>query len=304
MEALLSGQLLLAALVTGFIYALVALGLNLIYGTMRLLNVAHGELVMIGAYTSYWLFTLADIPPPASVPIAMALTAGLGWAAYAGIFRGAIVSTAVLERLEANSLLLFFGISIVARNLAALTFSADVRGYRYLDQVVELGGLAITANRLMVFVVAMVVCVGFAAALRFSVLGLAVRALIQNRDAALLVGVDVDRVQMVAFCLGFGVAGLAGALIGTMEQISPFMGFPFTIAAFVVIILGGLGNLTGSIVGGLILGFLETYGVALTAPTYQSILIYGVFIAVLLWRFSPARERVYLRLGVRFRDYR
>lgn len=284
MDALLSGQLLLAALVTGFVYALVALGLNLIYGTMRLLNIAHGELVMLGAYVTFWLFTLANISPLISFVIALGLGAGLGWLAYRGIFRSAILSSSVVEQLEANSLLLFFGISVILQNVVSLLFKADLRGYRYLDSVVEFGGIAITGNRLLVFVVAMAVCVGLVLFLRYSIFGLAIRALIQNRDATALVGIDVDRVQAISFALGFGLAALAGALISTMQQISPFMGFPFTIAAFVVIILGGLGNTTGSLVGGLILGVLETYGVALTAPTYQSILIYGVFIAVLLWR--------------------
>ena len=284
MDVLLSGQLLLAALVTGFLYALVALGLNLIYGTMRLLNIAHGELVMLGAYVAYWLFTLAGISPLLSMVIAAALGAGLGWLAYRGIFRGAILSTSVLERLEANSLLLFFGISIILQNVVSLLFKADLRGYRYMDSVIEFGGLAITGNRLLVFGISFVACLAVIIALRYSRLGLSIRALIQNRDATALVGIDVDRVQATAFALGFALAALAGALISTVEQISPFMGFPFTIAAFVVIILGGLGNMTGSLVGGITLGVLETFGVALTAPTYQSILIYGVFIAVLLWR--------------------
>lgn len=284
MDALLSGQLLLAALVTGFIYALVALGLNLIYGTMRLLNIAHGELVMLGAYVTFWLFTLADISPLISFVVALGLGAGLGALTYRGIFRGAILSTSVVERLEANSLLLFFGISVILQNVVSLVFKADLRGYRYLDSVIEFGGVAITGNRLLVFAVSLIVCVGLILFLRYSIFGLAIRALIQNRDATALVGIDVDRVQMISFALGFGLAALAGALISTMQQISPFMGFPFTIAAFVVIILGGLGNMAGSLVGGLILGLLETYGVALTAPTYQSILIYGVFIFVLLWR--------------------
>ena len=284
MDALLSGQLLLAALVTGFVYALVALGLNLIYGTMRLLNIAHGELVMLGAYVTFWLFTLTGVSPLIAFVVAMVLGAAMGWAAYRGIFRSAILSTTVVERLEANSLLLFFGISIILQNVISLIFKADLRGYQYLDNVVEFGGIAITGNRLLVFGISCVVCVGLILFLRYSIFGLAIRALIQNRDATAIVGIDVDRVQAISFGLGFGLAALAGALISTMQPISPFMGFPFTIAAFVVIILGGLGNMKGSLVGGLILGFLETNGVALTAPTYQSILIYGVFIAVLLWR--------------------
>jgi branched-chain amino acid transport system permease protein len=120
--------------------------------------------------------------------------------------------------------------------------------------------------------------------LRLSIYGLAIKALIQNRDAAAVVGVNVERVQLLSFSLGFGLAGLAGTLISMSEQISPFMGFPFTIAAFIVIILGGLGNLPGGILAGLLLGFLEIYGVALTSPMYRSVLLYGVFVGVLILR--------------------
>lgn len=284
MQTLLSGQLLLAALVAGFLYALIALGLNLIYGTMRLLNVAHGELVMLGGYIVYWLFSAFGVPPPVGALIALGSGAVLGWAAYRGLFRTAIAATQTVEQIEANSLLIFFGLSIIVQNVVSLTFTGDMRGYRYFDQVIEIAGVSITGSRLYVFIISAAVCIGMAIVLRVTSLGLEVRALIQNRDAARLVGIDVDRVQRVSFLLGFGMAALAGALISSIEQISPSMGFPFTISAFVVIILGGLGNLYGSIVGGLVLGMLETYGVALTAPNYQTVLVYGVFIAALLWR--------------------
>jgi branched-chain amino acid transport system permease protein len=284
LDLLLSGQLLAAALVAGALYALIALGLNLVYGTMRLLNIAHGDLVMIGAYVAFWCFTLFGISPLISGVAAVALTAALGAAAYFGLFRGALRSNQIVERLEANSLLLFFGVSIIIQNVAALAFSASPRAYRYLDGVVQIGGASITESRLAMFAVATVVCAAFVLFLRWSVFGLAMRALIQSRDASAIVGIDLDRVQLITFCVGFGVAGLAGALISMTEQISPFMGFPFTIAAFVVIILGGLGNLAGGIVAGLILGFLDTYGVALTSPNYRSVVIYGVFVLILVLR--------------------
>ncbi len=120
--------------------------------------------------------------------------------------------------------------------------------------------------------------------LSLSATGLQIRALIQQPDAALLVGVDVERMRLIAFSLGFAIAGVAGCLISMLEQVSPFMGFPFTIAAFVVIILGGLGNLAGGLAGALVLAVIEVYGVALTTASMRSILIYGVFIAVLVWR--------------------
>ncbi len=296
MDILLSGQLLVSALVLGALYALIALGLNLIYGTMRLLNVAHGDILMLGGYVAFWAFTLLDIPPVLSMFVAFAAAAGLGAIAYSLIFRRVLTSTAVLERIEANSLLVFFGISVIIQNLTGLVFSANERAYSYLDQVIDLGGTSVGADRLLSLVVALSACAACVLFFRFSRVGLAVRALIQQRDAASLVGIDTDRINLLVFCLGFGLAGLAGTLISMTEQVSPFIGFPFTIAAFVIIILGGLGNLYGSLAGAFILAGIEVYGVALTSSSYRSILVYGVFIAILLLRpqglfnrGSPAR---------------
>lgn len=284
MDALLSGQLLAAALVTGALYALTALGLNLVYGTMRLLNVAHGDLVMIGAYVAFWAFSLVALSPLLSLVGAAALAALFGVVLYYGLFRQLLAGGKAAQRLEANSLLLFFGVSVIVQNLAAREFSATPRGYQYLDEVHRLGNIAITGNRIAAFAVAIVLCFGVIAFLRFHVTGLAIKALIQRRDAAAIVGVNVERVQLLALCLGFATAAIAGSLVSMTEQISPFMGFPFTIAAFVVIILGGLGNITGGIAAGFLLGALETYGVALTSSAYRSILIYGVFVLILLLR--------------------
>jgi branched-chain amino acid transport system permease protein len=284
LEILFSPQLLVAALIAGSLYGLVALGLNLIYGTMRLLNVGHGEIVMIGAYAAYWSFELLGLGPLPSLLLAPAVAALLGFALYSGLFRRLLADTAVAERIEANSLLLFFGISIILQNLTALLFTATFRGYRPYEGVIDFGFAAATGGRVTALAVALTVTVAAALLLRFTIIGLAVKALIQNRQAASLVGIDTGRIERWSFVGGFAIAGLAGALVSMVEQISPFMGFPFTIAAFVIIILGGLGNLTGSLLGGLVLGILETYGVALTSPNYRSILVYGVFIVVLLIR--------------------
>ena len=125
-------------------------------------------------------------------------------------------------------------------------------------------------------------CIAIAALLGRSLLGLSMRAVIERREAATIVGVDVDRVQAISFALGFATAALAGALVSMLEQISPFTGFPFTIAAFIVIILGGLGNLVAGLGAALLLGAIETYGVALTSANVRSVLLYGAFVAALL----------------------
>ena len=281
---LLSGQLLASVLLLASLYALVALGLNLVYGTMRLLNVAHGELVMLGGYVAYWGFARLGISPLFSALLAMLAAAALGALMYQAVIRRLFRSTRVLARVEANSLLVFFGISVVIQNLTALAFTANQRGYAYLDNVLTVGELRIEANRVVAFAVAAVVCLACALFFRFARTGLAMRAVMQQREAAALVGIDIDRVNLQVFALGFALAALAGALVSMMQQISPFMGFPFTVSAFVVIILGGLGNLMGSIIGALLLAAVEVYGIALISPSYRSILVYGVFVAVLLLR--------------------
>jgi branched-chain amino acid transport system permease protein len=281
---LLSPQLLAAALITGGLYACVALGLNLIYGTMRLLNIAHGEIVMIGAYAMYWLVTLTPIGPLPALLLAAGGCGLLGLALYHGLFRAVLSSPRMAERIEGNSLLLFFGLSVVLQNVMKLSFTASSRANQPFPGLYEWGSIALVGGRFVTLCVTLAVCVAVALFLRFSVFGLSVRALIQNREATAIVGVNIGRLQATSFVMGFAAAGLAGALVSLFEQINPFIGFPYTISAFVVIILGGLGNLTGSLAAGLLLGLVETYGVALLSANYRSILLYGVFILVLLVR--------------------
>ena len=284
MSVILSGQLLSAVLVLAALYSLVALGLNLVYGTMRLLNVAHGELLMLGGYVVYWGFAKWGISPLLSAVAATALGAVLGTLVFATLIRRMFASPRLLARVESNSLLVFFGISIVLQNVTALVFSANNRGYSYLDNIVAIGDTRIAANRLVALVIAAAACAACVVFFRYTRSGMAMRAIIQQRDAAALVGIDVERINRQVFAIGFALAALAGALISMTQEISPFMGFPFTISAFVIIILGGLGNLTGSIIGALILATVEVYGVAILSPSFRSILVYGVFIAVLLLR--------------------
>ncbi len=284
MSVILSGQLLSAVLVLAALYSLVAIGLNLVYSTMRLLNVAHGELVMLGGYVAYWGFVKWGISPLLSAVAAMALGAALGTLVFTMLIRRMFASPRLLARVESNSLLVFFGISTVIQNVTALVFSANNRGYSYLDDIVVIGDTRIAANRLVALAVATAACAACVVFFRYARSGMAMRAIIQQRDAAALVGINVERINRQVFALGFALAALAGVLISMSQEISPFMGFPFTISAFVIIILGGLGNLTGSIIGALILATVEVYGVALLSPSFRSILVYGVFIAVLLLR--------------------
>ncbi len=282
MTTLLSGQLLFSALVLAALYALLAVGLNLVYGTMRLLNIAHGDLAMIGAYVAYGAFTLFGVPPLVILPVAAAIAALIGHVLYRGLFKRLIDQGGPIERLESNSLLVFFGVSIVMQNLMALAFTATPRAYNFWRDVVEVGGVRMSVNRLSILIVSAAALIAILLFLKRTVHGMAIKALIQNRKAAQIVGVDVERTQRLAFHIGFGSAGVAGALLSMTEQITPFMGFPFTVTAFLVIILGQLGNIWGSIIGAIALAVVQTYGVALTSSTYSSVLLYGLFVLTIV----------------------
>lgn len=284
MHILFSPELVIATLALTSIYALVALGLNLIYGAMRLLNVAHGEIMMLGAYIAFGLFTAWQVSPLISMFPAMIVAAALGWLCYELLIRRLSRTPALVQRIEANSLLVFFALSVILQNLGALAFSANARSYNYMDSLVQIGAVSVGLNRLVIIAVSVAATAAVMLFFRFGITGLAIRALIQQRDAASLVGIQADKVNRVIFCLGFALAALAGSLVSMVESITPFSGFPFTIAAFFVIILGGLGSIGGSMVGALLLACVEVYGGALTSPAYRSILLYGVFILVLFVR--------------------
>jgi branched-chain amino acid transport system permease protein len=181
LELLLSGQLFFSALVTGSIYVLIGLGLNLVFGTMRLLNIAHGEMAMIGAYLAYWLFTLYGVSPLASMFLSAVLTAAFGAAVYKGIFRSLLGSNMTLVRLEANSLLVFLGLTIILQNAAILIFTGSPRAYQHMDTMLSVGGVTLTQNRLVVLIVAAVIGVLVTLFLRLNIYGLAINAFIQNR---------------------------------------------------------------------------------------------------------------------------
>ena len=283
-EILISPQLAFSALVLGSLYSLIALGLNLVYGTMRLLNIAHGDLIMVGAYATFWFFTLTGMSPLVGLPLVAGIASVIGVILYFSIFRRQLSGIDRVERIEANSLLLFFGVSVILQNTVAMMFSGSPRAYQFLDTVYEVSGLMMTGNRVAILVIAAILLTSVVIFLTRSQYGLSISALIQNQTAARVVGINVSRLQFVSFISGFALAGIAGALVSMTEQISPFMGFPFTIAAFVVIILGGLGNVKGGIIAGMLLGFVEIYVVVLTSANFRSMLIYGLFVGILLLR--------------------
>jgi len=266
----------------GAIYALIAVGLNLLWGTMRMLNIAHGSLIMIGAYITWLLFTSLGINPFLSGIIGATVLGIVGFAIYKGLFSSSIMKAKSLESLEGSSLLIFFGILIIIENTALLIWSGTIQGYNYMTEAIDIIGIPMAMNRVIAAIIAVVVCVGFYIFLQKTLFGKAIRAVIQDKEATELMGINTNKIYTFCFCVAFFMAGLAGMLISMLYSISPFMGQPYTMLAFVVIILGGLGNILGSLLGGLILGFITTAIVALTSPGYSFAVQYLLLVLVII----------------------
>ncbi|KPU91495.1 branched-chain amino acid ABC transporter permease [Variovorax paradoxus] len=277
-------ELLAGGLISGGIYALVAIGLNLQYGLMRIMNISHGEFLMLGAFLTWWAHTALGISPLLFVPVAFALLMALGMAVHWLCFRQVATRAPNVEVFEARSLMVGFGLMFLVQNTALLVWGGDLRGYDYLAEPVQLGAMRFTANKLVLFGVALALSLVLVALLKRTLLGKAVRALMQSPTGAQLVGINTRRLHPLMFGIGLGLSGVAGALLSMTYEISPSMGEPYTVTALIVITLGGFGSIAGSLVGGLLLGVVEALGMYFTSPSLKMLLSYAVFIGVLIWR--------------------
>ena len=284
MTALAGFELVASGLIAGGVYALVALGLNLQYGLMRILNVAHGEFLMLGAFATWTAHTALGVSPLTMLPVSFALLFVLGLAIHRLAFRRLARTSPDLDVFEARGLMVCFGLMFLVQNLAQLIWGADLRGYDYLAAPVAIGGAQFAANKLLLLGIALALSVALVVALRATLLGKAVRALMQSPTGAQLVGIDTGRLHPLMFGVGLGLSGVAGCLLSMTYTVSPAMGEPYTVTALIVITLGGFGSMAGALVGGLALGVVEAIGMHFTSPSLKSLLSYAVFIAVLLWR--------------------
>jgi branched-chain amino acid transport system permease protein len=251
---------------------------------MRILNVAHGEFLMLGAFVTWTAAALLEWSPLAMLPLSFALLMGIGLAVHRLVFRRLTRTSPNLEVFEARGLMVCFGLMFLVQNVAHSLWGADLRGYDYRSDPVAIGGAQFAANKLLLFALALLISAALIALLRLTLLGKAVRALMQSPTGAQLVGIDTQRLHPLMFGIGLGLSGVAGCLLSMAYTISPSMGEPYTVSALIVITLGGFGSMTGSLVGGLLLGVIEAVGMDLTSPSLKAVLSYGVFIAVLLWK--------------------
>jgi len=272
------GQVVISGLLAGSLYAMVALGLGLIFGVMRVLNVAHGPIMMLGAYVTFWLFSTVGLNPYLSLLVSMPVLFALG------VLLQRLLVRRVVDAPELSSLLLTFGLSIAIVNLAQLGFTSDLRAVEFLTGSFVLGPFAFSKSR----VIACLFAVGITAAaflfLQRTRLGKAIRAVSQSREVAQVCGIDVQRIHMLAFGLASALAAGGGSLVAVMVAIQPEMGGIYTFKSFLVIVLGGAGNYPGALLGGLLLGLVEQLASLFLTTQVNEAVAYVLLVVVLLVR--------------------
>ncbi len=274
-------DVLIAGLLLGGIYALVAVGLSLQYGVARVLNIAHGEFMMLGAFITWSVYTYFGLNPILSLAVSGPIVFVMGFILYRTLFKRLRAISPTPAAFEGNSMLACFGLLFIIQNVAILIWGADIKGYSYLAVPIDVAGARFAANRLLTLGFALVICTVFYLFLSRTRMGKAIRAAAQDPAAAGLMGVNINRV--LALCFGFGalMAGLGGTLISMSYNIQPTMGLEYTMIALIVIVLGGLGSIPGSLIGGLLLGLVGSI-VTYVEPGLSLVAYYVIFMLLLL----------------------
>jgi branched-chain amino acid transport system permease protein len=275
-------QSVLSGLLEGGNYALYSLGLAFVFGIMQIINMAHGEFLVLGGYIAYWLLVKAGLNPLLSLPIAALLAGGVSFATYR-VFLQRIRTT-----VELNTLILTFGIGILLSNLYLQLWSADIRNISvpWMENPLGLAGVYISLGEIVTFAISFFAVLALYLFLRRTKLGKAIRITAIDRDAAALAGINVERVDLLAFSLGGALAGLGGPLLGMLSFVSPGTGIAITVKAFILTVLAGVGSIPGLIVAGMILGVGEALTVTFVSSSFRELFGFSLFLVILLIRPS------------------
>jgi len=274
-------QILVSGLLMGLIFALIAVGLTLVWGVLDILNFAHGEFLMLAMFISFWMFSLWKIDPLWSIPFTVAALFATGVLTYRLIIKR------VLNAPGLTALLATFGLSILIKNLAQFFWTPDFRhiqGAILSDKALSFWGLNLS--------LAEVVAAGGSGLITFVIYylifktktGRAIRATALDRDTALLMGINIDRVFALTFGLGGACVGVAGALLMNFYYVFPSVGSLFGILAFVTVALGGFGNITGAFLAGVLMGVVETAGGVVIAPVFKYTVVFVMYLVIILLR--------------------
>jgi branched-chain amino acid transport system permease protein len=276
-------NIVIAGLLLGGLYALIAMGLSLQYGVARVLNISHGEFIMLGGLTTWTLYTAFGINPLVCLAVCGPVTFILGYIIHRTLFKRLLTTSASPGIFESNSMLASFALLFIIQNIASIAWGPEIRGYTYLRVPVNLAGAVFGANRLVTLGFAIVIGLAFYLFVTRTRMGKAIRAAAQDPATAGLMGVNIDLV--LALCFGFGaaMAGMAGMLISMCYPVHVVMGLEYTIIAMIVVVLGGLGSIPGSFIGGFVLGIIGSL-VTHIDPGLSLVAYYLIFILLLLVR--------------------
>jgi branched-chain amino acid transport system permease protein len=272
------GQVLVSGLLAGALYAMVALGLALVFGVMRVINIAHGPFLMLGAYTTFVLYEALGLNPYLTLPVSMLVLFAVG------VLLQRTLVFRVLKAPELSSLLLTFGVAIALVNFAQLVFTSDLRAVEYVTASWVVGPIALSKARTIAFLVAVAVTFSAFVFLRVTRLGKAIRATSQHREIAQVCGIDVARVDRLTFGIAAALAAAGGTLLSVIVAIQPEMGDIWTFKSFLVIVLGGAGNYPGALLGGLLLGLVEQLASLFLTAQLGEVIAYVILVVVLLAR--------------------
>jgi branched-chain amino acid transport system permease protein len=273
-------QALINGVLTGGVYSLMAVGLSLIFGVMRVINFAHGDMMVWGMYLSLWLFTTLGLDPYLSIPLTGAVVFLLG----AAIQRGLV--NRILAAPHEMQILLMMGVALVLENLALMVWGPDPRrvNVSYGLSTFWMGPIVVDLPRLVTFALALALALVLYLFLRRTDLGRMIRAASDNQTGALLVGTDITKVFTLAFGVGAACVGAAGSLVTPLLPFTPSSGLRFTVTSFNIVIIGGMGNLLGAFVGGILVGVSESLGAVLLVPSLKEIVGFVLLVVILLFR--------------------
>ena len=284
-------QTLVYGVLVGALYGLAAVGLSLVFGVTDFLNVAHGEFLMLGGYASFWLFNLLGVDPFASIPLSIIFLLLIGFILYRVLFVR-MVKLPTEDKIR-NTLLVGFGLGLILQNVAQRLWTADIRSITpdYVGAVFEVAGVRFPIVRVAGLVISFVALIGLQLFLRRTYMGKAIRATVEDWEAATMMGINVYRVYLLSFVMGAALAGVAGTLVGVGYSLEPAMGMHWTLTSMIVMVLGGFGSITGTFVGGIVLGVTESVASIIIGSNYRQVVGLVIFILVLIVRQSLLTPR-------------
>lgn len=280
MDAHVFLQLVVNGVMVGGVYGLMSLGINLVWGVMGVVNLAHGDLIMAGGFVAFWLFTRFGVNPLLALPAGVAV----------GLAVGVLVQSMLLGRVPPDrgavktSLLMTFGVSYVIINAAQILWGNEFQTVMFLGGSWRAGGLDFAKARVVAFAAAALISLALWSFLRFTFTGRAIRAVSQQPDGASVCGIDIPRIRVVTFGLGCALAAAAGVLLVMIFAISPAMGTGYTVRSFAVTVIGGLGSFPGAFLGAVVLGLAEVFTGYLLSAQIANGIAFLLFLAVLLVR--------------------